>query len=454
MAASASLMTYLHGLGLTDAQIQSLISSAGGSDGTLNENDVAAAAARYASALASGALNGNTGTGSGTGSGPGSGTGDGTGDGTTTPPAPNAPNGQFPGAGTGGGNNFAPGDPQYAALQNPTTPYLDTSTSGGIAFTPEQSSAWWAQWMANPVNLLTVPPVLLPGSLTNDPATIAKIQAMSDAAPAAPHNYDPLSLPIDPGQGSAGYGDGSTWDAAKNLQALPALGLMGNGTPAQAADLAALKSLGITNPQYTGPGESSVAANPAAVAYNAGVPTYVTDPKTGQQTLQYQTPSGQAYNGVVPGSADEYAARAASSAQANPPANPSAPPLPTPDYAALAAQDDKYAANLAKSNPSQAAVYAARAADYRSRATTAPVAPAAQPAAAAPNPAVPPAPPTSMSATLGFNPAPASSAAPQNVVPPALTTTPAPKVATAAQTAAGIYVGADGAFHSKAAGTY
>lgn len=56
MAASPKLMAYLRQLGLTDQQIQSLIASAGGTDGTLNEGTVAAAAARYAAALANGSL--------------------------------------------------------------------------------------------------------------------------------------------------------------------------------------------------------------------------------------------------------------------------------------------------------------------------------------------------------------------------------------------------------------
>jgi hypothetical protein len=47
--------------------------------------------------------------------------------------------------------------------------------------------------------------------------------------------------------------------------------------------------------------------------------------------------------------------------------NPLAAQAP-PDYAALAAKDEQYAKNLAKSDPAQAKVYADRAAEYRSRA--------------------------------------------------------------------------------------
>jgi hypothetical protein len=291
MAASAQLMTYLHGLGLTDAQIASLLASVGGTDGNVSDEVVKDAAVRYYAAIQSGALNGSTG---GTGGTPGGGTGT-PGGGTGTPGTPQSPiDGPFAGrvselgsdyAGAPNpidpqaiGGTFSKDSPQGKALANPDQSYIDTS-QGDQAFTPNTARAWWDQYAAAPTNMLTISPGQTPGTLVLTPEQLAQmraLQAPGNTLPAAQQPNDPNSF--------GGYGS-----AAAALQASPILTSMGNGTVAQAQYLDALKSLGVTNPVYSGPGFSTAAPNPNYVPQEAVVPTYINGAR------MYQTPDGRTF---------------------------------------------------------------------------------------------------------------------------------------------------------------
>lgn len=152
-------------------------------------------------------------------------------------------------------NGYAQGTPQYDALYNPDQPYLDVSGSGGVNYSPNQARQWWDQWFQHPVNLLTVDPGMLPGSLVLSPEEIQRAQQMQldGTLPAAPADYNPLGLDVT--QGSNGLGPfGGYGSAAAALQASPALSSFGIGTPAQQQYINTLKGLGIENPVYSGPG--------------------------------------------------------------------------------------------------------------------------------------------------------------------------------------------------------
>ena len=258
------------------------------------------------------------------------------------------------------GGAFATSSPQGQALSNPNNPYLDTSISGGIAYTPAQARQAWNQWFQNPVNLLTAPPELIAGSLVLSPDEIARARSMqaSGTLPPAPPGYNPLNLPVGEGIGQGQFGGYGS--AANALQASAALSSFGNGSQAQTDYLNALRSLGIQTPMYTGPGVgyNEVTAYNQMIQNggNPVVPQYI----NGQRVLVHPdgTPfadQAQAESLLAGYGQGNYAVNQANQARIQ-------------QLNDAAAKDRQYAANLAKSDPTRAQVYAQRAAQYEQEA--------------------------------------------------------------------------------------
>ena len=120
--------------------------------------------------------------------------------------------------------NYGPGTPQGNALANPDTPYITASLATGnyVSFTPNQASAWWQQWFANPVDLSGVMPGFQPGSLVLTQAQYDQATSLqaSGTLPKAPADYNPLGLPV-----VAGF------DATTQLARLGWLDVDGTPTP-------------------------------------------------------------------------------------------------------------------------------------------------------------------------------------------------------------------------------
>lgn len=282
----------------------------------------------YANAGAGGAGGGGTTTGGGTTGGGNPATGP-AGYGSPITTAGSAGDPQAP------GGSWAASSPQASALSAPGASYLDTSTSGGIAFTPAQARAWWDQWFAHPVNLLGVAPELLPGTLSLTPEEVQKARDLQASGTlAVPQGvYNPLNLTIDAGSGPASYGASGGWGGYGSAQAALSAAHPAAGTPAAT--------------QYT----NTLAQYPAATTTGTGGSGAAASPPPASTT----TTSGGV--GVENGVASHNL----------PTGGPIAAAQPPPDYAALAATDRKYAANLAASDPARSKMYLDRATEYDGR---------------------------------------------------------------------------------------